>query len=304
VDPIGPISELTQALDRALDASARIRSTRAVASPEQAQAEGAIISLFSSKGGTGRTFLAANLAAALATQSGGDTAMIDFDLTFGDTMSYFGAEAPLDRDGLAGLAEHSNRFSLRSSGLQVGDHLWAYAMKPDSISPEPVPTDAVARILRTLQANFAYTVVDMPPDFSDQALAVLDLANVICLVTALDVVAVRHLASAYNTLLSLGIPPGRFLLVLNRADSKVKLTASDVEHVLKLRADAMIPSSRLVPLSLNRGSPILLDEPKSNVAKSINALADRILKLHPQGSTLHASEQGEAPVRRGLFRRR
>jgi pilus assembly protein CpaE len=303
VEPTAPVTELAQALERVMDGSARIRSTRGTRLMEPAQGGGTIISLFSSKGGTGKTFLAANLAVALAAQSRADTAVLDLDLALGDTVSYFGAEAPLDLDGLAGLSERSDRVALRRAGLQVGDHLWAYAAQPESVSSSRLSGEAVAKTLRTLQRTFAYTVVDTAPVYDEQALAALDLADAICLVTALDVVAVRHLSSAFNTLLSLGIPPARFLVVLNRADSRVKLSTSDVEHVLRFQADALIPSSRLVPLSLNRGRPVYLDEPKSNVSKSIGALAARIRRLYPQVAEFPDAEPPEGPARRGFFRK-
>jgi pilus assembly protein CpaE len=304
VEPTASAPELAQVLERVLEGSARIRSTRGTPLQEAAQGGGTIISLFSSKGGTGKTFLAANLAVALAEQSGADTAVVDLNLALGDAVSYFGAEAPLDLDGLTGLADRDDRVAMRRAGLQVGDHLWAYATQPDSVTSSHVSGEVVAKLLRTLQRNFAYTVVDTAPVYDDQALAALDLADVICLVTALDVVAVRHLSAAYNTLLSLGIPRGRFLVVLNRANSKVKLSTSDVQHVLRFQADALIPSSRLVPLSLNKGRPIYLDEPKSTVSKGIGALARRIRQICPQAPEFPDSNIPRGDSRRGLFHKK
>ena len=89
----------------------------------------------------------------------------------------------------------------------------------------------------------------------------------ICLVTPLDVVGVKHLSKALDTLLTIGLPRERFRVVLNRADSKVGLDATDVERVMKITVDAMIPSSRLVPTSLNKGRPVVLDEPNSEVSQ-------------------------------------
>jgi pilus assembly protein CpaE len=97
----------------------------------------------------------------------------------------------------------------------------------------------------------------------------------ICLVTGLDVVGVKHLSKALDTLLTIGLPRERFRVVLNRADSKVGLDASDVERVMKIQVDAMIPSSRLVPTSLNKGRPVVLDEPGAEVSQSITELAVR-----------------------------
>ena len=103
---------------------------------------------------------------------------------------------------------------------------------------------------------------------------------------------VRHLSVGLQTLLSLGFPTERFRFVLNRADSKVGLSVEQVERVMNLKVDGMIPSSRLVPTSLNAGRTVLQDHPSSEVAKSIEKLA---LKLA-------AVEQPSAQKRR-LFRK-
>jgi pilus assembly protein CpaE len=304
VDPAASGPELAQALNRVLDSSARIRTTRAAPVTASHRAAGTIISLFSSKGGTGKTFLAANLAVALAEQSGADTAVVDLNLGMGDALSYFGAEARLDLEGLASIPDLEDHVAIRRAGLQVGDHLWAYATRSDSLASAPLSTEAVAKLLSTLQRDFAYTVVDTAPVYDDLALAALDLADLICLVTSLDVVAVRHLSTDYNTLLALGIPSARFLIVLNRSNSKVKLSTSDVQQVLRFHADALIPSSQLVPLSLNAGRPLYLDQPKSGVSKGIGALAEHIRGLRAQAPESPDTANPLEARRQGLFRKR
>ena len=150
-------------------------------------------------------------------------------------------------------------------------------------------------------------MVDASVDYSDSALVCFDLSDMICLVTGLDVVGVKHLAKALDTLLTIGLPRERFRVVLNRADSKVGLDASDVERVMKISVDAMIPSSRLVPTSLNKGRPVVLDEPGSDVSQSIQHLAQRFVGgTVPQGDeglvmAAPAADGGKQKKRGGLF---
>ncbi|MGH2637254.1 MAG: AAA family ATPase, partial [Actinomycetota bacterium] len=140
---------------------------------------------------------------------------------------------------------------------------------------------------------------------TDLALACFDLSDAICLVTGLDVVGVKHLSKALETLLTIGLPRDRFRIVLNRADSKVGLDAGDVERVMKIEVDTMIPSSRLVPTSLNKGRPVYLEEPNSEVSVSIRRLAQRFTDGPAVDGNGSASEEQdlEPRRRRGLFRR-
>jgi pilus assembly protein CpaE len=69
--------------------------------------------------------------------------------------------------------------------------------------------------------------------------------------------------------------------------------------------DTMIPSSRLVPMSLNKGRPVVLEEPDAEVSQSIRQLAQRFVSVaerSPNGEVADASSlEGK---RRGLLRRR
>jgi pilus assembly protein CpaE len=173
------------------------------------------------------------------------------------------------------------------------------------VAPDPgahgVPGEAVGKLLRALRGTFAYTVVDSSADYSDHTLASFDAADAVYLITGLDIVGVRHLSLALNTLTSLGVPRERFRTVLNRADSKVGLDPEEVERVLKIEVDVRIPSSRLVPLSLNHGKPVYLGEPRSPVAKAIGSLADRIIQSR-QDASPSAVDSGK-PRKSGLFKR-
>jgi pilus assembly protein CpaE len=86
---------------------------------------------------------------------------------------------------------------------------------------------------------------------------------------------------------------------VNRADSKVGLTVADVERVTGIKVDGGIPSSRLVPTALNKGTPVVIDEPGSEVAKSINNLAEELSSVLLKRPTAVAA--GDTSKKRRLF---
>lgn len=293
--------ELRDAVERAIIWAENLRSVRGNLA-ERPTRRGMVISVFSSKGGTGKTFLATNLASALADVTGEDTAVVDLDVDMGDVYSYFGLEPTRQVMELIGLGEGADREQVLAFSTKVEAHLWAFGAIPDP-AMQPPAGEAVGKYLRTLRNNFSYVVVDASADYTDLALACFDLSDAICLVTGLDVVGVKHLSKALETLLTIGLPRERFRIVLNRADSKVGLDAGDVERVMQIEVDTLVPSSRLVPMSLNKGRPVVLEEPDSQVSRSIRQLAERFA-TGPE----HANgEVGESMfperAKRGLFRR-
>ncbi len=266
---------------------------------------GVVISVFSSKGGTGKTFLTTNLAAAIAELSGKDTAVVDLDVDMGDVFSYFGSEPTKQVGDLIALGEGADRDTVIGSSARFGEHLYGFGAVPDP-AMQPPAGEAVGKYLRVLRNNFAYVVVDASADYTDLALACFDLSDAICLVTGLDVVGVKHLSKALETLLTIGLPRERFRIVLNRADSKVGLDSGDVERVMKIEVDTLIPSSRAVPTSLNKGRPVVWEEPNSDVSVSIRRLAERFTSPAPEAEmngSDPAEQDAEPRRRRGLFRR-
>ncbi len=295
VDMTQGSDELRDAVERAIVWAANLRS---VVQQQQtvAVSRGKILSVFSSKGGTGKTFLTTNLASAIADMTGEDVAVVDLDIDMGDVFTYFGREPSSTITDLMALGEGADVDGIRAEGVKLGDHIWAFGAPPDPAAEAPAG-EAVGKFLRAIRSAFRYVVVDASVDYSDAALVCFDLSDVICLVTALDVVGVKHLSKALDTLLTIGLPRERFRVVLNRADSKVGLDASDVERVMKISVDAMIPSSRLVPTSLNKGRPVVLDEPTSEVSNAIRSLAMKFT-----GSTDSAEPQFVPTVARKKFR--
>ena len=275
--------ELREALRRAIEWSQNLRSVGRDGAGEGEDRRGRVYSVFSSKGGTGKTFLSTNLAAAIATEAKKDTAVVDLDLDMGDVFSYFGKEPSRPVQDLMALPRESDQDAVKAIGTHLYPHLWGYG-SPHDPTAATVGGETMGQVLRTLRRTFDYTVVDATADYSDAALAAFDLSEEIYLIAGLDIVGVRHLSVALQTLLSLGFPRERFRLVLNRADSKVGLSPMDVERVMKVKVDAQIPSSRLVPISLNSGAPVVVGQPRSDVAKSVQALARRLTEIPVSGS--------------------
>jgi pilus assembly protein CpaE len=256
---------------------------------------GRIVTVFSAKGGCGKTTLATNVAAALAENGRRKVCLVDLDLAFGDVAialqlfpSHTIADAvpagtTIDLDALRVLlTPHSPGLTTLVAPLEPGS--------ADSIS-----ADLVTRILQVLRTDFDFVVVDTPPAFDDRVLAAFDLSDHVGLIATLDIPAIKNLKLTLETLDLLNFPRENWRVVLNRADSKVGLTIGEVESTLRCRILTQIPSSRDVPASVNRGVPIVLDEPKHAVSVAIRSFVDKhIINVTP---VAHAPARGDGDRR-------
>jgi pilus assembly protein CpaE len=267
-------NELEESLRRALEWSAGVRT--AVPAMSDA-ASGTVVSVFSTKGGTGKTFLSCNLAAALAAKTNGSVAVLDLDHDLGDVFAYFNAEPRRAIQDLVALPEGADTAEIVQLGTPLEGNVVGYGSPPDPRA-EPLHADAVARMIHTLRDAFPFVVIDSSTDYTDTVLAAFDASDAVCFITGLDVIGVRHLSLGIQTLETLGIPRDRYRVVLNRADSKVDLTPVEIERILGIQVDVRIPSSPLVPRSINHGRLLWFESPRSDVARSIGDFADALCR--------------------------
>jgi pilus assembly protein CpaE len=234
---------------------------------------GRIVTVFSPKGGTGKTVIATNTAAAVAKHEGKKALLLDLDLQFGDAAIMLGIEpektiydlvvAPgeLDTEKLAGYVTR------HVSGLDI---------LPAPLRPEDAElvTEAkLAQLLEVARESYDIIVVDTSPFFHGPMLATLDRTDELLLLCGLDVPTLKNVRLALQTLELLSFPPDRIRVVLNRANSKVGMKPTEVEGALDVKVRFEIPSDRAVPLSVNRGNPAVLAEAKGDFARAIRTMA-------------------------------
>ena len=235
---------------------------------------GKVVTVFSSKGGCGKTFLSTNLAVSLA-RSGVEVALVDLDLHFGDVaimLHLFPSHTIYDAAQNPGL----DALSLKSFLTHHDSGIWALVAPTEPTVADSINPGTIGNILKLLRSAFDYVVIDTPPAFSEPVLAAFDESDWLVMLATLDVPSIKNLRLTLQTMELLHFPKGRIRVVVNRADSKVGLRMPDVEKLLSSPVDTTIPSSRSVPLSVNKGSPIMLEEPKGPVAEAIRRVAAQL----------------------------
>lgn len=300
------LAGLHAAVRRSQDLSAALRQQQVPAAGSRlVPPRGRVVTVFSAKGGCGKTTLATNMAAALADHGRHEVCLVDLDLAFGDVaiaLQLFPAHTIADAVPLGEQLDHT---ALQSLLTPHSPGLTTLVAPVDPGHSQAIPASLVGHVLEVLRAHFDYVIVDTPPAFDDQVLTAFDLSDVVALLATLDIPALKNLKLTLETMDLLNYPRERWRIVLNRADSKVGLAIPDVEKTLRADISAQIPSSRDVPAAINRGVPIVLDDPRHPVSVAIRTFSERQIagpvSMHALENVLAAPARARID-RRGLLR--
>jgi pilus assembly protein CpaE len=276
-DDILTLPEPSERIAFALEKAVARRRGAAVAS---GIALAPMICVLGPKGGTGKTLVSTNLSVALA-MAGNRVALVDLDLQFGDIGLALGLRPDKTIHDLA-----------RSGGSLDSDKLDAYLVKHESglnvlMAPtrpdqaSAVTVDFLRDVFTTLRSMCDYVIVDTPPGFTPEVIAAIDLSSDVCIVGMLDSLSLKNTKLGLETLELMGYDPDHITLILNRADTRVGITLEDVDAIIGRPPQVFIPSDRQIPISVNDGTPIVIQEERSEAARAFQQLAERYVVEEP-----------------------
>jgi len=284
-DVVAVTAEDSELLDSVSRAAARVKVRRPSTivpppppAPSPPGPKGRVISVFCSKGGTGKSVVAINVAVALAKRTIQPVVLVDADLQFGDVALMLQlapihtiAEAVQAGDRLDGTMLENLLLRHEASGLLV------LAAPTEPSSADRIGRADLARVINVLRERCAYIVVDTSANFAEITLAALEAADDILVLAGLDVMSLKSARVGMQTMRALDIPFSSVKFVLNRANTRVGLSEADAERAVQLKVDAALPSDILVAESVNRGVPVVISSPRSKFAKSIDELASGLM---------------------------
>jgi pilus assembly protein CpaE len=246
---------------------------------DEAVEPGRVITVFSTKGGSGKSVVATNLAVAMARRSERPVALVDAHLQFGDVA------VMLKLQPQHTVVDAVQSIEQLDSGLI---RAFMSVHEPSGLLVLPAPLEPafadqiggaeMVRVIELLRSFCGTVIVDTPAFFNEVVLSVIEASDDVILVAGMDIPNIKNVKIGLNTLAMLATPREKLHLVLNRADSKVKLDIGEVERTLQVSAVAHVPSDVVVPISVNKGTPVVVSAPRSGVAKAFEALASTFLQ--------------------------
>lgn len=252
---------------------------------------GKIVMVYSPKGGTGCTTVAVNLALALHNE---DTrvVLVDGNLQFGDVAVFINEQG---KNTILELAPRVDELEpdvvsdLLIKHESSGVHVLAAPQRPELA--EKVSAEQFVKILQYLRKMYAYVVVDTSPILTDITLSIVDVSDVIVMLTTQEIPAIKNARLFLDLLHTMGVDREHIVFAMNRYDKRIAITPDRVGDNLKQEISVVIPmDEKIVIPSVNRGVPFMLDNKSQPVARGIFALAEsvraRLIALESQGETV------------------
>ncbi|MDP8259855.1 MAG: ATPase, T2SS/T4P/T4SS family [Candidatus Gygaella obscura] len=239
-----------------------------------------VISLFSTKGGVGKTFLAVNIAVSLVKDFDARVALLDLDLHVPGDMARM-----LDIVPERPLAEYMSLYKKRPDDQKpdIKDFVITHGSGVDFVSGLLKPRQAshffpelIKVAVDELSKKYDYIIIDAGKIFSDTLLATLNTSNLIMMVITPDIISVYQTKWALDMLQSLHLPLKMIKCVLNRSQSLGSVAWEEIKSILPVDIISYMPSEgKAVGLSVNKRIPVILDSPRSKIAQSIKELCEK-----------------------------
>lgn len=234
-----------------------------------------VITTFSNKGGIGKTALATNLALELANLTKEKVALIDLNLQLGDITTFLDINPSFDISYvIQNLSRIDETFLLSTLEKYKDSNLYILADPPYLEQAEDITAEQIATLFEVLKKAFSYIVVDASATFDGKTITALDNSDLILLITIVNLPAIRNCQRCLDLFERLGYEKEKTKIILNRYMENDEIKVEDVEDVLSKKIYWKIPNNYFTIMSsINKGIPVGLVNPDSNIAQSYRELA-------------------------------
>ncbi len=234
-----------------------------------------MITVFSNKGGIGKTSIAANLALELAQITREDTVLVDLNFQSGDITTFMDLQPAFNISYmLQNLTTLNKDFLLSTAETYKDTSLHVLADPPYFKESRNILPSQISRFFEILKQSFSYIIVDTESNFDAKTITTLDYSDMILLATIVNLPALRNCQRCLELFKKLGYEDEKVRILVNRYMENDDITIDEVEKLLKKDIYWKIPNNYFALMaSINKGMLLSELNRSSNVAQSYRELA-------------------------------
>jgi len=237
---------------------------------------GKVITIFSPKGGSGKSVVATNLAVAMA-RAGRQTLLIDLDLQFGDAALMMSLDREKTLFDLVSAPGDLDADKLRGYLLAHPSGVAVLAAPPRPQDGDRIDDKRIASLIEVARGTFDAIIIDTAPLFDVSMLTALDRSDELLLVCGHDIPSLKNVRLGLETLDLLSFPRDRVKLVANRQGMRGGIKTSELAEILGHELRFVLPEDDSVPTCVNRGAPLMSVNDRSSFARAVRDMAGQLL---------------------------
>ena len=239
---------------------------------------GKIISVFSNKGGIGKTSLATNLALELSKITKENIALIDLNFQMGDITTFLDLKPSFNISYmLENLDKINETFLLSTLERYKKTSLYVLADPPYFKQADNIQPRQITKLFNTLKETFSYIIVDAEASFEGKNIAALDNSDLVLLVSVANLPALRNTQRCLELFEKLGYDKEKVKIIINRYMENDEIKGADIEKVLSKKIYWKIPNNYFaIMTAINKGIPVSEINDSTNIARSYKDLAQYI----------------------------
>ena len=237
-----------------------------------------VITVFSNKGGVGRTSLAVNLALELANITKEKVALVDLNMHLGDVTTFLDIKPSFDISYLIKKVDSADEeFMLSTLEQYQNTGMYILADPPYMEEAKKIQPIEVQKMIDKLRTVFPYIVIDTSSAFDNITVTALDNSDLILLVSTINVPSVRNCQRCLDAFDRLGYEEEKTKIIVNRYMENDDIKIEDVEKALDKNIYWRVPNNYYTIMSaINKGQPVSEINNDSNIAKCYRELATDI----------------------------
>ncbi len=247
--------------------------------PVSRREPGKVLAFMSCKGGSGATFLAANLGFQLAETK--SVLLVDLNLQFGDALSFVHEGTP--HATLADVSRDISRLDasfLSACTVKVAPNFQVLAAPEDMAQAMDIKPEHIDAILAVAAAHYDFVLLDMSRTLDTLAIKALDRANQIFPVLQAALPGVRNASKLLAVFRSLGYSPSKIEVIVNRYEKAGPVSLDGIQRSLGVTSLRTVPNSyKEVNDAINNGTALAQEARSNPVTRN---LAEFALALSPR----------------------
>ena len=237
-----------------------------------------IISVYSNKGGVGKTAVATNLAYEFARLTREKVALVDLNLPIGDVTTFLDIKPIVDISEVVDNTNDNDKNLVYEACQQYKDSsLYVLAEPPYIKQSRELTPSQIKKLFNLLREKFSYIVIDMGTNVDKLNMSILEQSDIVLLVTVINLPLIRNCQRCLDLFENLEFPDSKIKIIINRYLENDEITVEDVEKTLNKQVYWKLPNNYFTIMSsINKAIPVSEVNESSNITESFTMLASKM----------------------------